>query len=423
MIKKGWLLFLAILLSAGFAGTSYAGSVTLGGQVEVRAEYRENADFNDAATDENAWVEQRTRLTANAKVSDKVSAKITLQDSREWGSEGSTADTSKGTTNNVDLHEGYIDVALNPCLTARVGRQKVVKGDQRILGGFEWNVHARAFDGIALVMTKEVATVTAGWFKVKEAGNTGKVAGVASDQDADLWAAYAEVKAIPNNQLDLYATLLRNGKAADGSGLKPNSLYTVGARLAGNVPAANVDYTVEIPLQFGDTGLQTVGTTDDSYGGYAVFVKAGYTVPGATKVRLGAEYNFISGDDQNTVDSDQDAYINMKLGTDHMNYGYMDINNPSGALGNGGKSLWSLNAKAQVTPDLSLYVAYWNATINEVTTGASDDNGAEIDLQAVYKVSTGTKLVAGYGNYSPGDAQLVNGDNQDWAFLMLKAAF
>ncbi|MFQ5329078.1 MAG: alginate export family protein, partial [Thermodesulfobacteriota bacterium] len=256
---------------------------------------------------------------------------------------------------------------------------------------------------------------------------TAGTSGILSDQDTDLWAVYAEIKAIPNNQLDLYALLLRDGATGAGLGAaltpnKPDSLYTIGARLAGKVPAANVDYTVEIPFQFGDTGTQLAGT-DGSYGGYAIFAKAGYTIPGATKVRLGAEYNFISGDDQNTGDSDQDAYINMKLGTDHMNYGYMDINNPSGALGNGGKSLWSLNAKAQVTPDLSLYVAYWNATINEVTTGASDDNGAEIDLQAVYKVSTGTKLVAGYGNYSPGDAQRVNGDNQDWAFLMLKAAF
>ena len=87
MIKKGWILFLAVVLTAGFAGTSYAASVDLDGSVRVRAEYRENSDWNDTSDDENAWVEQRTRLTANATVSDDVSAKVTLQDSRVWGSE------------------------------------------------------------------------------------------------------------------------------------------------------------------------------------------------------------------------------------------------------------------------------------------------------------------------------------------------
>ena len=61
MIKKGWLLFLAVVLTAGFVGTSYA-EVTMSGQVRARAEYRVNNDWNDAADDENAWVEQRTRV-------------------------------------------------------------------------------------------------------------------------------------------------------------------------------------------------------------------------------------------------------------------------------------------------------------------------------------------------------------------------
>ncbi|MFQ5586632.1 MAG: alginate export family protein [Thermodesulfobacteriota bacterium] len=422
MIKKGWLLFLALLMSAGFVGTSYAADVTLSGQVRLRPEYRDNADFNDNADDTKSWVGQRTRLTANAKVSDDVSAKITLQDTRNWGTEGSTANTG-GEAQSVDLKEGYLQLGnlFDTGLTLRAGRQKISKGDQRILGGLEWSNSARSFDAFALVHGSDAATVTAAWVKVTDRNSaTGRTA----DDDTDLWAAYAELKMIPNNQLDLYAILLRDAFRGDGNKVK--SLYTVGLRLAGKVENAGVDYTLEIPVQFGDTGTQ-LGGADGSYGGYAVFAKAGYTIPGENKIRIGVEYNNTSGDD-NATDSDSDAYVNLGLGTDHAHYGYMDINNPSTADGNSGKTLYNLNVKANATPELSLYAAYWIATLNEVASGAKDDNGAELNLQAAYKLAAGTKLVAGYGHYFAGDVQDAasasgSADDQDWAFAMFITNF
>ena len=249
-----------------------------------------------------------------------------------------------------------------------MGRQAIVKGDQRILGGFEWNNNARSHDAIALVHASDAATVTAVWAKVAESGNIGKVAGVASDQDVDLWLAYAELKNIPNNQIDVYALLLRNGNVTAGN--LATSLYTIGGRLAGKVENVGVDYTVEVPFQFGDTGTQMAGS-DGEFKGYAVFVKAGYTVPGENKVRLGAEYNLGSGDD-NATDSESGAYVNMRLGTDHMHYGYMDINGNTPA----NRTHWGLNAKANATPELSVYGAYWSHKATEVAAGAEDDLGA-----------------------------------------------
>ena len=425
MIKKGWLLFLAVVLTAGFAGTSYAASVDLSGQVRVRAEYRENFDFDSSpnAVDENAWVEQRTRLTANATVSDDVSAKITLQDTRNWGQEGSTANTAAG-PEATDLHEGYLQVGnlLGSDLALKMGRQKIAKGDQRILGGLEWSSNARAFDGIALVHSSDQATVTAAWVKVFESQWFGPGG---SDQDTDLWVAYAEIKAIPNNQIDVYAILARDGDV--GGAQLADSLYTIGARLAGNVENVGVDYTVEIPFQFGDTGTQegSPTATDGSFGGYAIFVKGGYTVPGENKIRLGAEYNIGSGDD-NGADSDEETFIDMKLGTNHMHYGYMDIN--GNTVSN--RTHWNVNAKANVTPELNLYAAYWGHKITE--SGTSDDDlGSEINLQAKYNLAAGTTLVVGYGHATPGgqqDALAVlagrsGADAQDWAFMMFNTNF
>ncbi|MCP3677842.1 MAG: alginate export family protein, partial [Deltaproteobacteria bacterium] len=361
MIKKGWLLFLAVVLTAGFAGTSYAAGVDLSGQVVIKGEYRDNANFNDAVSDGTSHIDQRTRLTANAEVSDDVSVKITLQDTREWGNEGSTANT--GTEGEgVDLKEGYLQVGnlLGSGLTLKAGRQVVAKGDQRILGGLEWSMSSRSHDGFALVHSSDAATVTALMLKTTELSS----AAAPSDEDTDHYGVYAEVTAVENNQIDGYVILRRNGDNQE-------QLYTIGARVAGKVPSANVDYTVEIPIQFGDAPTQFVAGTDDSYGGWAVFAKAGYTVPGENKIRLGVEYDTWSGDA--TADADTENYVNLGLGTDHAHYGAMDINNPgTAAHGTAGLSLWGLNAKADVTPELSLYVAYWNATLNEVAAGASD---------------------------------------------------
>ena len=151
------------------------------------------------------------------------------------------------------------------------------------------------------------------------------------------------------------------------------------------------------------------------------------TVPGDLKVRLGAEYNLVSGDD-NTADGDMDTYVNLGLGTDHAHYGYMDVVNPATApaviAGDvGGRSIWGLNVKANITPDLSLYVAYWNTTLPETAAGASDEVGGEINLVGTYKLAEGTKAQLGYGNFSPGDAIGVNADNQDWAYLSVVTNF
>ena len=52
----------------------------------------------------------------------------------------------------------------------------------------------------------------------------------------------------------------------------------------------------------------------------------------------------------------------------------------------------------------------------------------EINLQAVYKLAAGTKLVAGYGHAIPGDSQDAaaasgSADAQDWGFLMVNTNF
>jgi hypothetical protein len=94
---------------------------------------------------------------------------------------------------------------------------------------------------------------------------------------------YGTLKMIPNNSLDVYLLQLTSGTSAAAT------TYTLGARLKGDV--AGLDYTVELPYQFGEASP----TSDIS--AWAFAAKVGYTIPAPMKIRVGAEYDYATGQD------------------------------------------------------------------------------------------------------------------------------
>src|SRR3972149_701459 len=89
-----------------------AADVTLSGQYRLRSEFRDNADFSTATTDNTSFYGQRVRLTAKAQATDDTSVKITLQDTRNWGASQAAAGGPglTDTGNTLDLHESYVNV-------------------------------------------------------------------------------------------------------------------------------------------------------------------------------------------------------------------------------------------------------------------------------------------------------------------------
>ena len=405
-MKRILLSVFAVAITAAWAVPATAGDVTFGGQYRLRGEYLNNtSDYNDNADDSNDFWTQRVRLTANAKATDDTSVKITIQDTRTFGQAGDSTGlyTDFSSNNTIDIHEAYVNVAniFGAPVALRAGRQELNYGDQRLIGGFGWSNNGRAFDGFKAMYTNDAVDVDVFTTTITEDG-------VSINDDVSFSGVYATIKQlVPNNTVDLY--LLNKNDNAD------YKLYTIGARLAGAM--SGVDYTLEVPFQFGEA------TATSDIDAWAAAVKVGYTLPTAMKIRVGAEYDYATGEEvPATVDAE--AFTNL-YPTNHNHFGIGDFTTKTNTWSD--ISAWSLNVSADVNEQINLYAAYWNYTEVETAVGASDELGSEIDLIGKYKYSNNVGVEAGLSRFFPGDGTTGGGtspdDAADFAYLQLTANF
>ncbi|MBI5561624.1 MAG: alginate export family protein [Deltaproteobacteria bacterium] len=466
-----------------------ASDVTFGGQYRLRGEQRNQADFNKSLNDHTDMWGQRVRLTANAKATDDTSVKITLQDTRTWGATQSAAggpgltDTcgaavvagaATSACNATDLHESYVNVdkLLGAPVSLRAGRQELAYGDERLIGSFGWSNNGRSFDALKFVVTTEVANVDLFTSKITENASN------LTAKDQDLYGLYATVKAVPSNTVDLYYLSLRDNNGATpivtnnttaaataastvtraqkttvalGSAFgtaiqKTQVLNTYGFRVKGG--AVGLDYTLELAHQSGKIQTDAIRYKISAN---AFALKGGYTIAAPVKIRVGAEYDYASGDKDNS-DNKIGTFSNL-FPTNHDKMGYMDYQ----AWRN--VKAFNLNLKADVTSAFSLYAGFWNfklankhdawysaAAWNNTQTGAaraaSQTNsnsgvGNEIDIVGSYKYNSALTADLGYGYFKGGKFVKDNVNsvtatattsagknaNSNWAYLQLTANF
>jgi hypothetical protein len=104
---------------------------------------------------------QRTRLGLRFMHDPKVRAFVELQDVRLWGDELSTLDDSRA--DNLDVHEGYVDLKPLDRLTIRVGRQELDYDEGRILGSSDWSQQGRSHDAVRVMWDEPAWAVHAAW--------------------------------------------------------------------------------------------------------------------------------------------------------------------------------------------------------------------------------------------------------------------
>ncbi|MFQ5441874.1 MAG: alginate export family protein [Thermodesulfobacteriota bacterium] len=467
-MKRLLLSVFAAAITAVWAMPATATDFSFSGQYRVRGEYRGNPNFVDDAA--QSVVLQRVRLTTNAQVTDDTSVKITLQDSRAWGAtpngNGGPRLTDVG-DNHLDLHESYMLVKniLDQPVSLKVGRQEFVYGDQRLLGAFGWNNNGRSFDAAKLTYNSDPIDIDVFGSKIREASSAGVNGGGGGDEDLDFYGIYATIKSIPNNTVDVYALALRDGNGGTnafnqgttygntslnfaGGGIldKAQVLYTYGARVKGAY--SGLDYTLEVPFQTGSIDTTaTTGITSYDIGAWALAAKAGYTLPTAMKIRVGAQYVIASGDDD-AADSDLETFANL-FPTNHGHYGFAD------QQGWRNVDAWAIDAVAQVNSQLKLYLAWWSFDLNEQadawysagnwmntsgalgTSGVSraasstnieDEIGSEIDFVATYKYNSAVTAQFGWSRFFTGkfiESQVAGGnvDDMDFAYLQLITNF
>jgi len=467
-----------------FAG----GRLALDFNARVRVEDRSNTfDFNSATNTVNDDTFVLTRFRAGAKwtFTPKFSFYGQLQDVREFDSKRTNVPFVNAAEGNdpVDLRQAYFDIGdpRDDVVFARIGRQMLAYGDERLIGGFEWNNFARTFDAAKLVYNAAAAKTTVDVFAGRVVTIEGRNAGDKNDfefdnsDQRDLFAGlYAQNSGfIKNQKTDLY--LLYRGKTRNGPAYRPNTLtsgatgvlpydipekiWTAGfrAQSISIAPLGGFDYLIEAAYQWGKSrpGLTpAVVIPPDWYdhSAYAFHVELGRSWERSVFFpRVGVEYNEASGD-KNPNDTKNDAFLNL-FPTNHKFYGYMDVlswkNMKNVAATVRFKPLARLDSSLKKSILRLDYHWFWLKTnqdlwyranaITPVATPAAAirsalprDLGREFDLTWTWSPSPPYEILLGYSYFWTGDylpaaratgSVLGRGDNARFAYAQFVVKF
>ncbi|HSG81126.1 MAG TPA: alginate export family protein [Gemmatimonadota bacterium] len=266
------------------------------GQLRLRGE----ADGRTAGADPDFATLSRIRLGVRVTLTDWIRVYGQVQDARAWGTEINTL-TDAG-ADNFDMHQVYAELGHSPAFNARLGRQIMALGDERLVGAVEWSNTGRSFDGVRLIGETQGITWTA--FAMNVAERDALLAVGLDPQlnqgvfdDGWLIGGFASRKFGDLNS-ELTAVYDRDAITAES--------YTLNLRLHGRT--ANVLYEAAGAYQFGP----------DRSAWFASVV-AGLAIGRGS---LAAQLDYLSGD-TNPDDAKTRAF-NTLYATNHKFYGYMD---------------------------------------------------------------------------------------------------
>jgi len=429
----------------------YMNKWDFGGSVRVRYEVKDgfgipgepgSLDFRDSGADvKNDYLMERIRIRAG--YTDKWWS--TLVEGRSSFVQGDerfayfAAPLPAGTVNRkgegpesdtIDLHQAFVTVGNHKefPISAKIGRQELSYGEERLVGAFGWNNIGRVFDAGKLRWQNE--WFGADFFASRVVIPEDDRFNVNNDYD---WFSgiYATSTKVPKHLLDVYF-FARNANAqaiaAEPSPQAPQpsarDIYTFGARLKSKPgELGNWDYMFDAAGQLGNfQDRRLAGTPRLDHEAWMFVANGGYTFNDSWgKPRLALEYAYGSGDSDPT-DGDHETFENL-FPTNHKFYGYMDfvslqnIHNVRGIIQlkphsrvslaveahgfwladtsdnfynvggapRGGVAATPLGNGYGINPDFDSYV------------------GAEIDFIAGWAVTRYAQLEAGYGHFFVGD--------------------
>ena len=251
----------------------------------------------------------------------------------------------------------------NEGLTLIAGRQRVVVGDQRFVGGVAWRQNEQTYDGVR-ANYKVSDQFTVDYAYVSRVNTIFGPDGEKDEIDGDFHLAHAFYNINKNHKITAFAHLLDfdNSDAIDTYGVDYNGTFD--------------GFSAHAAI-----ATQSKGDNDVTY--FAIDA----TKPlGKAKVTLGWE----------RLGSDDGAYgFQTPLATKHKFQGFADkfLSTP----GNGIDDFYAKVATKLGGVKLAAFYHNYSAVEGDA------DYGSEIDLVASYKVLEATTLVAKYANYDADD--------------------
>ncbi|MFZ1730129.1 MAG: alginate export family protein [Bacteroidota bacterium] len=404
-----------ILLLALAAGPLAAQSVEVSGQLRERSEFNDKSFIETQHHD--VYHQLRTRLKAAAAVNDQVNVVAEIQDARIYGDESSTMNSGAA---HFDLRQGYVEVKgiADGLLSFKLGRQALAYANERLLGAIDWHPYGQTFDA-------GVLRLSAGDFRIDAIGAAITRNPVMPDYTRDVfltgaWAAWAPEKA----RYTVQAFFLYDNPA---TAVLQQYRQTAGIYAGGHF--AGFDYELDAAVQMGD--YKVSGNQTRNINANMVGVRVGYSFPDLAKLRIGAGFDRLSG--QEAGNGDYTSFHTL-YATNHKYYGFMDyfLNIPTTTTGFG---LQDIIAQVSLTPtegfslaaDLHLFsTASDPAEFGGSFAGKSQSIGTEVDLTAKWSVAKAVGMTLGYSMFSGAADRVVlmgTTDGTSWAYLMTTVNF
>jgi hypothetical protein len=395
--------------------------------LRVRGEFRERVEgFENSgfvADRDDAYALSRVRLNATITASKQLSFQANVQDARVAKKQvGPTTAPFRGP---FDLRTAFADIGdAKVPVAARLGRQELAFGEQRLLGHLAWVNTGRTWDAARVILrAKSWQADVFGASLVRslpdafdKSGNGNRLAGVYASSAKVIPQAAVEPYVFWRRDVNLRSELTTFGNL---------SQTTIGARIAGKLPA-RLDYGIEMAMQRGSLAA-------DSVSAWAGHWQIRESLPGAGAVKLTSEYNFATGDD-NPTDGRRQTFDQL-YPTGHDKLGLADQV--------GWRNVHHLREGFEFSPfkatPISLnYHSWWlaektdglyaasGAQIARVAGGAASSHvGQELDIQVTRALTQQIQLAAGYAHMFTGAflKQATPGASYSAPYLMVTYVF
>jgi len=395
--------------------------------LRIRGEFRERMEGFDGlgfnGDREDLYWLTRVRFNTTVTASTVLSFQAQVQDARV--ARKTVGPTAAPFQAPFDLRQGFADIGNAATrFAARLGRQELVYGEQRLVGHVSWLNAARTFDAAKVTFRTNAFSVDAfGASVVRTLVDEFDRSG-AGNRFAGAYAT--TTKLIPQWTVEPYLFWKRDENIRGELGALSELRHsTIGVRLVGKMPA-RLDYGVEMAMQRGTLGSEDVKA-------WAGHWQLRESLPGPGLVKLTGEYNFASGD-EDPADGVRGTFDQL-YPTPHDKTGLADQI--------GWKNIHHARAGFEVTPIKAMpvslnYHSWWlaesrdavynvgNASLGRIAVGAADRHvGQEVDVQITRAIVPQIQVAAGYAHIFTGAflKQTTPGASYSHPYLMVTYVF
>ncbi len=378
------------------------GKVDVGGELRVRYHSEENhRGFGLTGRDDSFWL-TRLRLFANYRVNDwlRMYGEFIYADSAGEVFNNRTIEENRGDAQNLFFDAKLLDDGDNK-VTARVGRQEMLYGSERLISPLDWANTRRTFDGYKLMYSGAKWDVDGFFVHPTNRLLTNEDKWDSTDFQTDFYGVYTQRKGLDIGTLDFYYLGL------DYQAFNSN-VHTFGKRLAGSRGKWLYEY---------EGGFQT-GENSNGTNHHAKFFTGGVgrklevnMGSAAWKPTVWAWYDYASGDDSFANVNRYDNGFDHLFPLGHKYLGFIDLF--------GRRNISDFNAQF-LTPvggdRVNLLVWYHYLMLNELTTpynvnltpfntttaAADRELGHEIDVLFNIAINPRNSAQLGYSFFNSG---------------------